>query len=402
MPTLTKASNGECRSRSFVTGIAASSTVLLLLANLFARNQQFAGTKIVAVSLGAFCSFFFLMCMLPAVAIQSLLFFFATLAWRVSGRGPSFFGGLSCGATLVAYSFAGWLTYGYWNEVSQWRDQYRFESMTERLPRVPESSAESPLTAEADKGLLTMEEHSGRGMGGYRSYQLQTLHEDRLNLFVNSPGFGVGRMSYLKAYRLKGRYDGTTVPRQSGAELSAIWSPGFLAEPSGEVVAGLRELLEQSVWDFANAGDFGYIKDREHVAGFEGHRFTEVPEACERCVLKVQRLSLVGLVLSEEPRVYVSEELPRMDRVRETPTRALDRFEEFAMSRLRKGEDVVATEEGTSLRMLGSVRSFDACMKCHAGRRGDLLGAFSYVLGYGSSVSGNSIGLTSSIQKRTN
>ncbi len=94
----------------------------------------------------------------------------------------------------------------------------------------------------------------------------------------------------------------------------------------------------------------------------------------------MQTLSLVSLLLSDEPAVYVSKQLPRMDRVRETPTRPLDRFEEFGLSVLRKGEDLLATEEGSHIRMLGSVRNFGGCIVCHGGQRGDLLGAFSYVL----------------------
>jgi hypothetical protein len=48
---------------------------------------------------------------------------------------------------------------------------------------------------------------------------------------------------------------------------------------------------------------------------------------------------------------------------------------------LQDGEDLFVrdtTKQGR--RMLGAIRSVDACLKCHGGQRGELLGAFSYWL----------------------
>lgn len=47
---------------------------------------------------------------------------------------------------------------------------------------------------------------------------------------------------------------------------------------------------------------------------------------------------------------------------------------------LEQGEDLFASRDGDDLRMLGAVRSAKQCVACHGGERGDLLGAFSYVL----------------------
>jgi len=68
-----------------------------------------------------------------------------------------------------------------------------------------------------------------------------------------------------------------------------------------------------------------FIKDRRHVAGFETHRFSRVPAPANRW--KVQTLELVSLLLHDEPEVYVSTHLPRMERRHGQPTRPLDRFE---------------------------------------------------------------------------
>jgi hypothetical protein len=137
-------------------------------------------------------------------------------------------------------------------------------------------------------------------------------------------------------------------------------------------------MLEDSILDFVNPRGFGYFKDRRHVTGFETHRFSQVPASANRW--KVQTLELVSLLLHDEPEVYVSSHLPRMDRLQGVPTRPLDRFEEFGLDALRHGEDIFTTKVVEGARMLGAVRSTRQCVDCHGGETGALLGAFSYTL----------------------
>ena len=117
-------------------------------------------------------------------------------------------------------------------------------------------------------------------------------------------------------------------------------------------------LLDQGTLDFANPETFGYIKDRQHVAGFEPHRFSEVPDGKEGW--KVQTLDLVGLLLEPEPRVYVSDKLPSMENVRAVPTRPLDKFESVGLLTLRDGEDLWIAREGNAARMIGAIREHPA------------------------------------------
>jgi hypothetical protein len=140
----------------------------------------------------------------------------------------------------------------------------------------------------------------------------------------------------------------------------------------------LSRLLDRAITNFASPESFGYVKDRKHVAGFEPHRFSEVPDSKE--AWKVQTLDLVGLLLQPEPRVYISDKLPSMDDVRAIPTRPLDKFESVGLLTLRDGEDLWITQEGNAARMLGAIRTTNQCIACHEGSRGDLLGAFSYSL----------------------
>ena len=144
----------------------------------------------------------------------------------------------------------------------------------------------------------------------------------------------------------------------------------------------LQELHTAGLLDFINFANFGYVKDRRNVAGFQSHRFSKVPGPAEGW--RVQTLDLVGLLLHKDPVAYVSANLPRMDELKKAPTRPLDRFETGGLKKLRGGEDLVTAEAGANLRMFGAIRSAKQCVDCHGGQRGDLLGAFSYTLVGGS------------------
>ena len=80
--------------------------------------------------------------------------------------------------------------------------------------------------------------------------------------------------------------------------------------------------------------------------------------------------------------MYVLDHLPRMDQLSSdnAPTRPLDAFEIAALEQLRTKEDVVVEHKGDQYRMLGSLRAAKQCLDCHSVQRGELLGAFSYVL----------------------
>ena len=71
---------------------------------------------------------------------------------------------------------------------------------------------------------------------------------------------------------------------------------------------------------------------------------------------QVERLALVGLLKYDEPVVYLSDYLPKMDELRDAPTRPLDAFEQAALSALRGGEDLMVQDGPDRMRMLGSLR----------------------------------------------
>lgn len=373
------------------------SAILLLVTNIFVRRSRHPVGKTVAVSLAFAFGTVILLFVLPAVTIQGLLTIAAVIAWRCSGRPPALFIGLSCAAAVIAYSFAGWWAWQDQREFARLRKLFPYESMEARVPAPQQSAGATKLTQAAAHRLDKIEKQIEFAGDTVRTWELELLHEDAVGLFVNSPGFGVARMMRPSAGVLEFTRDRQTVP-QPGPRVEATWSPGDgLGAPAGDKPF-LGLLLEDSVGEFVFRQGWGFPRDRRHVAGFVSHRFGRVPvpddgwrvqdDLTEKFTTldppatrwQVQTLDLVGLLLHEEPVVYVSERLPAMDKLDGAPTRPLNRFEKLAMATLQAGDDLVVGRDGDGLRMLGGIRSSKQCVICHGGQRGDLLGAFSYTL----------------------
>src|SRR5262249_12600424 len=75
-----------------------------------------------------------------------------------------------------------------------------------------------------------------------------------------------------------------------------------------------------------------------------------------------------------------SNHLPRMDELRDAPTRPLRPFEKQALAALYEGEELRTETTTNRISMLGAIRALKACLACHQVERGDRLGAFSYTL----------------------
>jgi hypothetical protein len=379
---------------------------LMLSAILFAIVNRLALRSRNSVgAILAWCALFFVvqfngLIALPPVLFQSLLIAGAALVWHISGRRRGAFLPLSLGATLVAYGLAGMLVYRVEREYERLRARYPYESLEGRLPI--STSTKSPISlGSASAGRLSrLEQDLQHPMNSWRTSRLRLLHEAIVDQFVSSPGFGVARVVRPAEWNLKPWRSEDPAPLQPGTGFSAPWSPGAFQPVPHEQTDILDLLLDRSILGFVNLEGFGYVKDRSHVAGFQTHRFRELPvpewtaltprvtpsgsglsgSASEQERWKLQSLELVSLLLQEEPRVYVSDRLPRMEPEHDTPTRPLDVFEQFALETLRRGEDLVTSQGSEGVRMLGAIRSTTQCLACHGGVRGDLLGAFSYSL----------------------
>jgi len=95
---------------------------------------------------------------------------------------------------------------------------------------------------------------------------------------------------------------------------------------------------------------------------------------------KINRIDLVSLLMHDEPRVYRTANLPNMEELSSATveTRPLNDFEAEAIEKLESGERLQVRATRNRILMVGSIRAKKSCLQCHAGKRHDLLGAFSY------------------------
>jgi hypothetical protein len=358
-----------------------ASAVLLLIANRIVRRSTSPGTAMACTSLAFMVGPMFVGCVLPPVIFQAPLLYIAVVIWRGPRRTARQFLAFSCGATLLAFAFAAGVVHRVEKELAMLRSFYPYVSMEGRLPKPKPKpmAAVAKRLAATETRLSEIERKVAEGASRWREVQLKLLHEYSVRLFVNKRGFGLSRMDFPHDWTLRVGIKQGPVATQPEPYREETWSPGDWRAPAPADHAPLDRLLAASIVDFVHPRGFGYFKDRRHVAGFVPHRFGgAVPGPADRW--KVQRLELVSLLLHDEPAVYVSERLPAMDGMHRTPTRPLDRFERFGLEALKRGEDLFVSEAPDGLRMLGAVRSVKQCVDCHGGRRGDLLGAFSYTL----------------------
>jgi hypothetical protein len=360
------------------------SWVLLCLVNGVVRLPRYpvlaAFICLLAFLIGQLSLTNFLPVFLPTVVLQVFLLCGALAAWSVSQRRPRLFLQLSCLATVVAYGITGCSALYELQQNIRLREQYPLESLEGRLPTPRRPPREGTLSVAAARRLDQLEDefHRESSFSWGRERYLRRLHEGTVALFVNSPGFGVTRMSGIDPESLaRGVRTEPPVPQPE----SAVSTGG----PSGNAEGNVRpsdnflllELHRDGLMDFLHPAGFGYLKDHRSVAGFQAHHFSRAPKPVPY-YLRLQTLDLVGLVVHEAPVAYVSAHLPRMDELREAPTRPLDGFESAGLAALRGGEDLVVREANAALRMLGAIRSTKQCLACHGGERGDLLGCFSY------------------------
>jgi hypothetical protein len=281
---------------------------------------------------------------------------------------------IAIGCFVIAYGFACFMATGTMAHYDRLREQYPYVSIEDRLPAPrPDSRHAAP----PGEPLTAFEADLTSRRGGSRTSSLRRLHENQVEQFISSPGFGVARVFPLELGLPYKPRDGQ--PEQPFPSRPTSATPAGELSPSAADELDLLTLHRKGTVDFVNPLGFGFVKDRRHVAGFVPHAFSEVPDSARRW--RVERLDLIGLLLHPEPVAYVSEKLPAMDELRGAPTRPLDGFETAGLEAIRTGQTLHVGTDGNRARMVGAIRSAKQCVDCHGGQRGDLLGAFSYTLG---------------------
>jgi hypothetical protein len=286
------------------------------------------------------------------------------------------------------------------------RKEYPFESLRQRLAFETKERLESLSNLHGDlKRKVKKPKESSRKSymeeyriektydKGLRPDSLAQLHSDKAAEFFKQLGFGIGRIPYPGPERLR-RSERSEIALETEYHSATEFSREKEIElgvgggvPNQHDTANLHDAASSL---FANAEDNGLIKSVDEVSGFERHAMTWMPRSenigdqpegdAAKTWWKINRLELVSLLRHDHFVVYESDKLPNMANSENAPTRKLDEFEAPALSRLFKGEDLVARATTNRIRMLGSLRAAKQCLECHSVKEGELLGAFSYEL----------------------
>lgn len=287
-------------------------------------------------------------------------------------------------ALVVTWLFALGAVAIKWYEVESLVAKYPMESLSARLAYEQRpATGEHALLKITDRMEHRLERRDRPSLLTYdRQHVLEELHSGVRLKFVASAGFGVGRMGSpgMSLWRVRVP-DSRPLRLPKPTDPSASPEPGQLAAAGETRPLGPEKLLE---WHTCGERQFvdpernGYIRSRDEVAGFVPHRFGYLPSEDEHW--QVVRLELISLLKHERPVAYVSENLPDMSQVEKYATRELDAFETSALAKLRTEEDLVVEEQPSRIRMVGSLRAGKTCLACHSVQRGELLGAFTYLL----------------------
>jgi hypothetical protein len=199
---------------------------------------------------------------------------------------------------------------------------------------------------------------------------LSRLHTEAVTKFTSAPGFGMRRMPVFPMKVIKE----WKIP---------WWSPGELDKEAPLHGKKDLELIHQdSLKDFST-GKIDVPLNNPPGAVFLAPivKGQTPPSSGRENMWEMKSLDLVGLIKHKEPVVYISDKLPEMKDLKETPTRPADLFEFTALECLQKGDNLFARGKDDTIRMLGAIRAGKKCLSCHDDRKeGDLLGAFSYTL----------------------
>jgi hypothetical protein len=263
------------------------------------------------------------------------------------------------GVVSITWIIAFGLSLFIWSEIKEQvglKAQYPVESLSERLTYETRhmQSIKNQTWQGASKGSEQRQEADEKSaqlvrlknwekkihdIEGRRRFALARLHDFQVRKFIESPGFGFGRGVFPKPEEMK-----LDLPEP----ISVINSDDYLAQRNQDPLTKTAKLgdwperlHENSLLDFINPKRYGWVRNRDHVAGFQPHVFTTMPKVINpkepEITWRMTKLELVSLLKYDAPRVYLSDHLPRMDELRDSKTRNLDEFESQSLIELEKG-----------------------------------------------------------------
>lgn len=356
----------------------------------------------------------FLPCSMALLLQGAITLVLALIAWPFAPNNRLFKASLVI-APIFSYAAMIKMAQPELRERAELRREFPLVSLAERLKYEVDPGSPTPIvntsilsSSEVEKRL---KDHEYGGLGSTRSHLLRSLHRFASDQFVLARGFGPVRMLAPHRYRIE-LPDFPPIPYEmtrtrptprfnaSGSTLGAIEDPGPAVD--SVPLEALTQMHVDSFNDFLDPLKMGYVEDLQHVAGFQPHRFYQMPgtegvrweqrfsendpepsldmppKAGWRKGWAITRLELIGTLSHPQPVAYVSDHLPQLDELSTYPTRALNEFEQSALSQLRGTQDVVVDEQPGRILMVGSLRASNNCRRCHTVPRGELLGALTY------------------------
>jgi hypothetical protein len=350
--------------------ISTTAVVLLNLGWGKRKTEHWASGCVAASAWISSISIFIMACVVsPSALLATIGFVLLLIVGKLANLSARPMTIISC---LIYSLFWIWSLTNYvalYMQYEEWKKQVPMESMQQRVPE-PKSNNDEPTTqTEQDYTEI------------YRSYvqsarnrSIVTIHNQTIAAFDRAAGFGAIRMIVIHPQAKDFLPDATPPVQQPAKYDPNIASLG--EELQGEFRPKLSLLHYKSSLDFANPVGWGYIKSRAEVAGFQSHRFSKLPEADNGW--KADRIDLISLLLHDRPVAYISESLPRMEDIGKLKLRELDEFETAGLAHVRIFDELFIRGNQRHLRVIGSLRNVTECQKCHGGKVGDLLGAFSY------------------------
>jgi hypothetical protein len=197
------------------------------------------------------------------------------------------------------------------------------------------------------------------------SHMMSRFHSEAYMHFIRQPGFGQSRL-------------GPTISVVQREWNNPEWTSEELAKEQAPI-KGAKDLpgIHRLSLNFFAASN---TKSNEERAKAEEESWKEKKEQ----LWEIKAMDLVGLVMHETPKVYVSTGVPDMKKLKTMPTRDVDIFESEGLEELMSGKDLYVRSKNETIRVLGPLRAQNACLKCHGdAKEGDMLGAFSYTLRVG-------------------
>jgi hypothetical protein len=277
-----------------------------------------------------------------------------------------------------------------WRQIQVARNTYTPESLDARLS-YEDKYYETHNLEKPTRVDLTKFDGSGlRHSMDPRARALRDIHQQAWRMFVDAPGFGVartirgdlGKIQFV-SYDERGP-EALSLPLPQASAGDAVHpiseEDRTLNDTFIQPLESMKEFHRKSQFDFLDSN--GYAPNRSYVIGFSSHRFSDYPKFTGHGFVtwRIDSLDLISMLKHKEPVAYVSRHLPRMDELRDAPTRPLDEFEREHLAKLRGGESLSAAMGPRRIRMVGAIRAQEHCLSCHTAKENDLLGAFSYDL----------------------